>query len=223
MTKTLITAAQLAKFAPRCDAARIAPTLDEAARRFGIDTPREIRHWMATLHHESGGFTRLAENLNYSAKRLTEVWPSRFRTLAAAAPYANSPQKLANFVYGGRLGNTGPNDGWLYRGSSWGQTTGKNNFRAASADVGVDLVKNPDYLRTFEGAAVAAGSFWAKNGFNDIVAPDVGEALYAKIQDHLRFNEEDDLVQAREKYNGARKGLDDVRNQLVRAALIWGK
>lgn len=223
MTATLISVDQFARFAPRSQAAAIAPTLDAAARRFGIDTNREIRHWLATLHHESQGFTRLEENLNYSVERLMQVWPRRFPTASAAKPYARNPRVLANRVYGGRLGNTGPNDGWMYRGGGWGQNTGKDNYRAASDWCGVDLVANPDYLRTFEGAAIAAAGFWGANGFNDIVAPDVGEALHAKIEEHLWNNEDDDVLQARRAYNGGLNGLDDVRRQLLRAALIWGK
>lgn len=91
--------------------------------------PRWIAYIMATAHHETGArFAPIEENLNYSAKRLVQVWPSRFPNLAAATPYANNPQKLANKVYGGRLGNTGPDDGWRYRGRGMVQITGKDNY-----------------------------------------------------------------------------------------------
>ena len=101
--------------------------LDEAARR---GTPlTHLAAILAEAHHETGCiWPPVSENLNYSAKRLTEVWPSRFPTLAAAAPYANNPRKLANKVYGGRLGNTGDEDGWLYRGRGLAQITGKANY-----------------------------------------------------------------------------------------------
>ncbi|MBZ7920565.1 hypothetical protein LAC81_02030 [Ensifer adhaerens] len=101
--------------------------LDEAARR-GTSLPR-LAAILAEVHHETDGAMQpVSENLNYSAKRLTEVWPSRFPTLAAAQPFANNPRKLANRVYGGRLGNTGPDDGWLYRGRGLAQITGKTNY-----------------------------------------------------------------------------------------------
>ena len=101
--------------------------LDEAERR---GTPlAHLAVVLAEAHHETGGAMQsVSENLSYSAKRLTEVWPSRFPTLAAAAPYANYPRRLANKVYGGRLGNTGPDDGWLYRGRGLAQITGKTNY-----------------------------------------------------------------------------------------------
>lgn len=101
--------------------------LDEAERR---GTP--LFHLAAMLgeaYHETGGRMQpVIENLNYSAKRLTEVWPTRFPTIASAKPYANNPQKLANKVYGGRLGNVGPNDGWIFRGRGLPQITGRENY-----------------------------------------------------------------------------------------------
>jgi putative chitinase len=84
---------------------------------------------LAEGYHETGGKMQpIEENLNYSAKRLTQVWPGRFPTIASAKPYANNPRRLANKVYGGRLGNTDPDDGWLYRGRGLSQITGKENY-----------------------------------------------------------------------------------------------
>jgi putative chitinase len=90
---------------------------------------------LAEVYHETGGKMQpVEENLNYSAKRLTQVWPGRFPTLSSAQPYANNPQKLANKVYGGRMGNTGPNDGWLFRGRGLPQITGRDNYRRAGIE-----------------------------------------------------------------------------------------
>ena len=101
--------------------------LDEAERR-----GTSLLHLAAILseaYHETGGAMQpVSENLNYSAQRLTQVWPGRFPSIAAAKPYANNPQRLANKVYGGRLGNIEPNDGWLYRGRGLAQITGKTNY-----------------------------------------------------------------------------------------------
>lgn len=60
---------------------------------------------MAQILHETGGLMIFRENMNYSAKRIVQVWPSRFKNEAAAAPYAQNPQALANKVYNGRIGN----------------------------------------------------------------------------------------------------------------------
>lgn len=126
--------------------------LDEAERR---GTPlAHLAAILAEAHHETGGqFQPVSENLNYSAKRLTEVWPSRFPTLAAAAPYAGNQQRLANKVYGGRLGNVDPGDGWLFRGRGLAQITGRENYaRFGIAGVPDDAGKMPVAVRIlFEG------------------------------------------------------------------------
>ncbi|MGN7883621.1 chitinase [Ensifer sp. 22460] len=106
--------------------------LDEWDRRQStgkvIDN-RYLAYMLATVFHETGGTMQpVTENLSYSAERLTQVWPSRFPTIASAKPFARNPRKLANKVYGGRMGNTAPDDGWLYRGRGLPQITGKANY-----------------------------------------------------------------------------------------------
>ncbi len=106
--------------------------LDEWDRRQStgkvIDN-RWLAYMLAIVFHETGATMQpVTENLNYSAERLVEVWPSRFPTIASAKPFARNPRKLANKVYGGRLGNTAPDDGWLYRGRGLPQITGKENY-----------------------------------------------------------------------------------------------
>ena len=81
-------------------------------------------HFVSQVLHESGGLRWLEENLNYSAARLVAVWPRRFPTEDRARPYARNPERLANNVYGGRMGNTEPGDGWRYRGRGLIQITG---------------------------------------------------------------------------------------------------
>lgn len=84
---------------------------------------------LAEVHHETGGGMQpVEEKLSYSAKRLMQVWPARFPTLASAESYAGNPRKLANRVYGGRLGNVGADDGWRFRGRGFAQITGRTNY-----------------------------------------------------------------------------------------------
>jgi len=93
-----------------------------------------LAYCFATAHHETGGAMQpRVENLNYtSAARIRQVWPKRFATDSAAAPFVRNPQGLANKVYGGRLGNTLPNDGWDFRGMGLVQATGRDNARRAT-------------------------------------------------------------------------------------------
>lgn len=97
-----------------------------------IGIPRKdfLAYALATAFHETGQKMQpVTENLYYtSAKRLMEVWPSRFKTVQAAAPYCRNPEKLANKVYGGRLGNNTSGDGYRYIGRGIAQLTGKANY-----------------------------------------------------------------------------------------------
>jgi putative chitinase len=107
-----------------------------------------LPEFIATLLEESGGFKSYSENLSYSAERMRQVWPSRFRTINDAVPYAHNPQKLANYVYGGRLGNNQPSDGWVFRGSGPIQLTGRGivtQFCAYMAKT-FGLVKGPEEM-----------------------------------------------------------------------------
>jgi len=129
--------------------------LDEAERRGLILT--HLAYVLATPYHEVGSSLQpIRENMTYtSAARIHAVWPSRFKTSAAAAPYVRQPQKLANFVYGGRMGNVGPNDGWLYRGGGLPQVTGRAMYAKIGKLIGADLVGHPDYILEID-VAVAA-------------------------------------------------------------------
>ena len=104
----------------------------------------QLAYILATPYHEVGrALEPVAENLNYTAKRMTEVWPTRFKTLAAAKPYAGNPEALGNKVYGGRLGNA-LNEGYRYRGRGLSQITGKENYTKFGKLMSLDLAGNPD-------------------------------------------------------------------------------
>lgn len=115
--------------------------------KYGIDNQTVLNQLMAQISHECGAGHDVIENLNYSAQRMKEVWPSRFPTIASAAPYAHNPQLLANKVYNGRMGNkAGSNDGWNFRGRGASQTTGRDGYERVKAKTGIDVVNNPDLL-----------------------------------------------------------------------------
>jgi len=164
-----LTADQLRKIVPKCKNPRawIDP-LNRAMARFGIDTAQRAAAFIAQIAEESGQLNRLEENLSYSAKRLTQVWPSRFPTLDAAQAYARAPEKLANFVYAGRLGNgdTASGDGWRYRGRGLLQISGRANYAAAAKALGNPYEDNPDLLATPPHAALSAAQFWQAKGLN---------------------------------------------------------
>ena len=104
--------------------------INDIAPLFGILNADILHEFLANLLHESIEFTHMEENLNYSAKRLMQVWPSRFRKIEDAEKYAGKPQLLANYVYGGRMGNEQPGDGWDFRGGGPIQLTGRGMYTA---------------------------------------------------------------------------------------------
>lgn len=145
-----------------------AEPLEEVFQRYEINTPLRQAAFIGQCAHESANFKTLEENLNYSAEGLMKIWPSRFPTLEAAQPYHRNPEKIANRVYGGRMGNgteeTG--DGWLYHGRGLIQLTGKDNYKMAGDALDMDFVHSPDYVLVPKYAALTAGWFWNKRGLN---------------------------------------------------------
>lgn len=108
----------------------IAPLSPDITEQFNTVTSQysitNLPAFVANTVHESNQYRTLSENLNYSADRLIQVWPHRFSN-QNAMDYAHNPQKLANMVYGKRLGNVQPNDGYNFRGSGVIQLTGREN------------------------------------------------------------------------------------------------
>lgn len=133
MNKTTFFAyARRAPFGGRLSQAQVDGTsaiLAEAERRGLPD--EQTAYVLATAFHETGGKMQpIEENLNYTtAAQIKKTWPSRFSTVGAAQPYVRNPQGLANKVYGGRMGNTGANDGWRFRGRGLVQITGRDNYK----------------------------------------------------------------------------------------------
>lgn len=142
--------------------------IQKACSAHAINTIRRVAAFIAQMAHESQCFQRTAENLNYSAQRLCEVWPNRFPSLARAQPYARNPEALANKVYAGRLGNgdEASGDGWRFRGGGPLQLTGRSNWQRFADAMGMPLDQALVWGRTPEGGVMAAAWFWEANDIN---------------------------------------------------------
>ena len=83
-------------------------------------------HILGQASHESGGFKRTKESLYYSTpERIQAVWPSRFKTVDDARPYAKNPEALAAKVYVRKsLGNMTEQDAIDFIGRGFIQLTG---------------------------------------------------------------------------------------------------
>jgi putative chitinase len=112
----------------------------------GLTSDLLVAHAVAQFSAECAAGTEVIENLNYSAQGLMDTWPSRFDATKAAA-FARDPQKIANEVYNGRMGNVvGSDDGWVFRGRGGSQITGRDAYTKLGQALGLDLVNTPDLV-----------------------------------------------------------------------------
>lgn len=150
--------------------------LNGAMTEWNINTPARQAAFLAQILHESGELQHLVENLNYSADRLRQVWPSRFPSDEVAAQYGTHAEKIANKVYASRLGNgdESSGDGWKFRGRGLIQLTGRENYAKCGKALEVDLLATPEVLAEPAGAAHSAAWYWALLKLNDLADDEPG-------------------------------------------------
>jgi len=179
----------------------------ELFERFAIaERPIRLHMFLAQIGHESAGLTVFSENLNYRAERIPAVWPRRFATVEAARPYAHDPEKLANAVYGGRMGN-GPaasGDGWRFRGRGLIQITGRDAYGAVAGLIAVDLVNQPDLALRPEHALHVVCGVWAWKELNGLA-------------------DQGDVIRVTRRINGGTVGLADRRAWLDKVRGVLGE
>lgn len=151
---------------PNCkDPDAVVAALEPFLGPYSVNTPVRLAAFLAQLAEESGEFNHTVENLNYSAAGLLRTWPTRF-TAETAAEHAMKPEMIANTVYGGRMGNTAPGDGWLYRGRGWIMLTGRANYAKVEAGTGLLLTVHPELLSVPRNAAHVACWYWQTHNGN---------------------------------------------------------
>jgi putative chitinase len=134
----ILTGEILLKIVPKLEierAKKLSQLINEICPMYGIDSANILHEFLANVIHESNHFEDKVEKLNYSAKRLIQVWPTRFQSWEKAVKFSANEKLLAEEVYGNRrdLGNIQPGDGWRFRGSGFIQMTGRLNFVAFSS------------------------------------------------------------------------------------------
>lgn len=167
--------------------------------KFGINSPLRLSHFLSQCAHESGNFKFVRENLNYSADGLRKIFPKYFPTLEAANKYARQPEKIANKVYGNRMGNgdEASGDGFKFRGRGYIQLTGKDNYAAFDKFVDDDIMANPDLVAT-KYPLTSAAFFFHKNNLWDVC--DKGHT-------------HDIVVAVTKRVNGGTHGLEDRKDK----------
>ncbi len=185
------------------------PGTYKAARNYFKLTNNQAAHFFGQCAHESGNFKVFSENLNYSADGLNKIFPKYFvKAGRNAALYARKPEKIANVVYSGRMGNgnEASGDGWKFRGRGPIQLTGRSNYQAFADHIGrPDVMTNPDIVAN-ELAFESALFFFQKNGLFAIADKGVTDAV---------------ITQITKRVNGGTHGLDD-RLKKTKQYANWG-
>jgi len=152
------------------------------AQKFQIDSALRLAHFLAQCGHESGGFRLTKENLNYSAKGLMGIFKKYFPTEALANQYARQPEKIANKVYGNRMGNgsEASGEGAKFCGRGYIQLTGKDNYTAFGKSIGEDVCANPQVVAE-KYALLSAAWFFNKNGLHKMADGGSTDAVVTSI------------------------------------------
>lgn len=180
----------------------------KAAMTYYKMTPERAAHFFAQTSHETGEFKLFTENLNYSSKGLQKTFgkyfPGNLEDL-----YAKNPEKIANRVYGSRMGNgdEASGDGYKYRGRGALQLTGKSNYATFSKFLNLpDLINTPDLVAStyaFESAIF----FFERNKLWTICDKGITDAT---------------ILQLTKRINGGTNGLDH-RSSLTKKYYDWIK
>lgn len=185
------------------------PHIFATMNKYGINTSLRQAHFLAQVGHESGGFSRIQENLNYSVSALLMLFARRIgsedaKRLGRQAGEKVVPklrqEQIANIIYANRNGNGGVSsgDGYRYRGRGLIQITGRANYAALVNQLGIDIVSDPDALTSYGLAAESAGAWWKNHGLNQIA-------------------DTDDVSRITRIINGGTNGLDDRKSRLTKA------
>ena len=180
--------------------------LNTAAQYYDMfDNLNRVAGFLAQIAHESGGFTAVKENLNYSAKGLMGTFKKYFPTEALAKQYERKPEMIANKVYANRM-NNGPEesgDGYRFCGRGLIQLTGRANYTKFATDLGMSIEDTVAYLETPNGAVASAGWFWDNNNLN-------------------QYCDRNDFVTLTKRINGGTIGLADREHHYHLALKLLG-
>lgn len=215
MTLT-ITASELKRFAPKAKAVYVDTLLANlnVLEDAGIlENNFRLAHFFAQVGAETDGMTILRESMAYrTPARLRAVWPSRFgkKSDAFLLELIADPVKLADSVYGGRMGNRkGTSDGYDYRGGMWLQTTGRGAVAKYCAKLGAEPLPSSldDPVLTLQMACLE----WEESGCN----------AWADQNDILKVSKAINTGSATS--NIMPVGLPDRKHWLAQALKVWGQ
>jgi len=192
----LITPEQLKTVATSMSTAtsiEMAELFNDLAVKYGVTSKDVFHEFCANVLQESLEMQHKAENMNYRAETLMKVWPKRFPTMAIAAQFAHNPMKLANSVYGYRMGNNQPNDGYNFRGGGYIGLTGREVYTKYAKYAGYKTVEGcAEDVRNSNRAALDS-AYW----------------FFCVLKDLEDEAEKDDFIGIVKSINGGTIGLKD--------------
>ena len=147
--------------------------LQSVIDKYNINTELRLAHFLGQCSHESLSFTVVTENLNYTSFQLKNVFPNYFK-VQNPDDYAHNPEKIANYIYGSRMGNNGTTDGWMYRGRGYIQLTGKYNYTQLNKKIPSpdNVINNPELVSSVY-PLFSSAWFWDSKNLNLIA--DLGD------------------------------------------------
>lgn len=153
-----------------------APFADEIQPELFSAGMEDVKVFVPQLLHEYAMLEKTEESLSYTPERMHEVWPSRFPTLASAVPYTHNPQRLANLVYAGRMGNgdVASGDGYRFRGRP--MLTGRYTYMKVGDLIGQDLVDLPELMEQPHFGLIGMRAWW------EATIPDLALSDQVKIR-----------------------------------------
>ena len=174
--------------------------------KYKINTAERVAGFIAQCGHESRNFTVLEENLNYSSDALEKLFTKYFSGKGRnAKDFHRNPEKIANVIYQGRMGNDQQGDGWKFRGRGPIQLTGRSNYTAFGRTLNKDADQVVVYMQTIEGALESALWYWNSRNLNATC-------------------DANDIVKMTKLINGGTIGLEDRKKHYEHAiAVLTGK
>ena len=197
---------QVAELLPRIDAAEWYDAMQRVLPKWNIDTVDRVAGFIAQTSHESGGYSVLTENLNYSAEALDKIFPKYFKRAGRdARNYHRQPEKIANVIYANRMdnGNENSGDGWRFRGGGILQLTGRYNYTEFGKAEDMSAEEATEFVRSPIGALASACWFWDTNNIN-------------------KYCDTQDITGMTKRINGGTIGLEDRKKHYAHALEVLG-
>jgi putative chitinase len=132
------------------------PHLERTFEEFQINTPQRLRMFLAQIGHESG-------QLRYTEE------------LASGRAYEGRHD----------LGNVSSGDGVRYKGRGLIQITGRHNYAACGAGLGLALLDTPELLEEPENACRSAGWYWNSRNLNSLADKGMFKTITRRINGGL--------------------------------------